>query len=290
MWPPLHSTPKQAAITALWWPGTTRTATTALVSATRASDFAIATACSNPASHTAESCPLTKDDCGQSRASREKYLHYMAFMPPTLRLCTGEILGVRAGGSLWPTGNPEEIPGHHHPGGDPVLNFFLRCGGGHTHTPHTLKEPVSTSECWGDTTASQFTTQPPVHVAGPPPCFSEPPTHSLLWVFGEPVKEPGSLGFLLLQAVLVGLDLWGCGNASLEPRNSVSSSALYHPVQGASQETFIPHNTLPAHQLQQGAVGRKVRNLTLWTPPPGGVIWSSASCRTAVRENSGHLR
>lgn len=46
----------------------------------------------------------------------------------------------------------------------------------------------------------------------------------------------------------------------------MSSSGLYHPVQGASKGTFIPHNTIPAHQLQQGAVGRGVRNLTLWTP------------------------
>ena len=127
-----------------------------VVLATQASDFfPITTACSDPASHTAESCPLARDDCGQSRASREKSRHYMAFMAPTFRLCAGEMLGLRAGGPLWPAGNPEEIPWHHCPGGGPTLNFFLRWGDGHTHT---LKEPVSASECWEDTTASsQFT-------------------------------------------------------------------------------------------------------------------------------------
>lgn len=151
-----------------------------------------------------------------------------------------------------------------------------------THTPHTHSRSLCPPLSARRTPPPPSLQRSPLStLQGPLPCFSEPPTHSLLWVFGEPLKEPGSLGFLLLQEVLVCLDLWGCGNASLEPRNSVSSSALYHPVQGASKETFIPHSTLPAHQLQQGAVGRKVRNLTLWRLsghlPPAG-----QQCRRAL--------
>lgn len=63
---------------------------------------------------------------------------------------------------------------------------------------HTLNEPVSTSERRGDTRDSQFRKQSHVHITGHPTPLLRASHHSLLLVvFSEPVKEPGSLGFLL---------------------------------------------------------------------------------------------